>query len=90
MVVEELNTYGFYSYYLTECHELSIYVDLQSLSLCTIKSYNLFVGQPLEFKPHDIAQLHIAMAPSLDIANQMAVLKLRARGTGRAANQVRK
>ena len=31
-----------------ECHEFSIYVDLPSLSLCTIKFYNLFVGQPLK------------------------------------------
>jgi len=31
-----------------ECHEFSIYVALPSLSLCTIKFYNLFVGQPLE------------------------------------------
>jgi hypothetical protein len=27
------------------CHELLIYVDLLSLSLCTIKFYNLFAGQ---------------------------------------------
>jgi CO dehydrogenase/acetyl-CoA synthase beta subunit len=29
-----------------ECHEFPSYVDLPSLPLCTIKFYNLFVGQP--------------------------------------------
>jgi hypothetical protein len=32
------------------CHELLIYVDLLSLSLCIIKFYNWFVGQPVELE----------------------------------------